>query len=45
MRITQQFSIALPNKMADIVRIKVASVDYAAKSEAVRDGDDGGYDF
>jgi antitoxin ParD1/3/4 len=38
MRSTQQFSITLPNEMADAVRAHVASGDYATESEVIRDG-------
>ncbi|MFL6535594.1 MAG: type II toxin-antitoxin system ParD family antitoxin [Pseudomonas sp.] len=38
MRSTQQFSIALPNQMADIVKAKVAAGEYATESEVIRDG-------
>ena len=38
MRTTQQFSITLPNEMAEQVRAKVASGDYASESEVIRDG-------
>ena len=38
MRSTQQFSIILPNEMADTVRAKVASGEYATESEVLRDG-------
>lgn len=38
MRSTQQFSITLPNEMADAVRAKVASGAYATESEVIRDG-------
>ena len=38
MRSTQQFSITLPNEMADAVRAKVAAGDYATESEVIRDG-------
>lgn len=38
MRSTQQFSITLPNEMADTVRAKVASGEYATESEVIRDG-------
>lgn len=38
MRSTQQFSITLPNEMADAVRAKVASGEYATESEVIRDG-------
>ena len=38
MRTTQQFSITLPNEMADAVKIKVAAGEYASESEVIRDG-------
>lgn len=38
MRSTQQFSITLPNEMAQAVRAKVASGEYATESEVIRDG-------
>ncbi len=38
MRTTQQFSITLPNEMADAVKEKVASGAYATESEVIRDG-------
>jgi antitoxin ParD1/3/4 len=38
MRSTQQLSITLPNEMADLVRAKVASGEYASESEVIRDG-------
>ena len=38
MRSTQQFSITLPNEMANAVRAKVASGEYATESEVIRDG-------
>ncbi|MHB1282321.1 MAG: ribbon-helix-helix domain-containing protein [Metallibacterium scheffleri] len=38
MRSTQQFSITLPNDMADVVRAKVAGGEYATESEVIRDG-------
>ena len=38
MRSTQQFSVTLPNEMADEVRAKVASGVYASESEVIRDG-------
>lgn len=38
MRTTQQFSITLPNEMADAVRSKVAAGEYATESEVIRDG-------
>jgi len=37
-RSTQQLSITLPNEMADAVRAKVASGEYATESEVIRDG-------
>jgi antitoxin ParD1/3/4 len=37
-RSTQQFSITLPNEMAEVVRAKVASGEYATESEVIRDG-------
>ena len=38
MRTTQQFSITLPNEMANIVKTKVAGGEYATESEVIRDG-------
>lgn len=38
MRSTQQFSVTLPNEMAEMVRDKVASGEYATESEVIRDG-------
>jgi len=38
MRSTQQFSITLPHDMAETVRAKVASGQYATESEVIRDG-------
>lgn len=38
MRTTQQFSITLPNEMAEMVRSRVASGDYASESEVIREG-------
>ena len=38
MRTTQQFSVTLPNEMADMVRNKVTSGEYASESEVIRDG-------
>ncbi len=38
MRTTQQFSITLPNEMAELVRAKVAGGEYATESEVIRDG-------
>lgn len=38
MRSTRSLSITLPNEMADMVRRKVASGEYATESEVIRDG-------
>jgi|HubBroStandDraft_1064217.scaffolds.fasta_scaffold16686_3 antitoxin ParD1/3/4 len=38
MRSTRQFSITLPIKMADWVRQKASSGEYASESEVVREG-------
>jgi antitoxin ParD1/3/4 len=38
MRSTRQLSVTLPNEMADQVRAKVASGEYASESEVVREG-------
>lgn len=38
MRTTQQPSITLPNDMADVVKEKVRSGEYANESEVIRDG-------
>ena len=38
MRTTQQMSITLPNDMADVVKAKVQSGEYASESEVIRDG-------
>lgn len=38
MRTTQQFSITLPNEMANAVRSKVEAGEYASESEVIRDG-------
>jgi putative addiction module CopG family antidote len=38
MRSTQQFSVTLPNEMAEQVRAKVASGEHASESEVIRDG-------
>jgi len=38
MRSTRQLSITLPNEMAEMVRTKVSSGEYASESEVVRDG-------
>lgn len=38
MRTTQQFSITLPNEMANAVKLKVEAGEYASESEVIRDG-------
>jgi antitoxin ParD1/3/4 len=38
MRTTQQLSITLPNDMADTVKTKVKTGEYATESEVIRDG-------
>ncbi len=38
MRSTQQLSITLPIEMAEAVKSKVASGEYATESEVIRDG-------
>ena len=38
MRTTQQMSITLPLEMADAVKTKVSSGEYASESEVIRDG-------
>ncbi|BBF87668.1 KluA regulatory protein [Aquitalea magnusonii] len=38
MRTTQQMSITLPNDMAEEVKAKVRSGEYASESEVIRDG-------
>lgn len=38
MRTTQQFSITLPNDMAEVVKAKVQTGEYASESEVIRDG-------
>ena len=38
MRTTQQFSITLPNELADAVKSKVATGEYATESEVIREG-------
>ena len=38
MRSTQQFSVTLPNEMAQLVKTKVSSGEYASESEVIRDG-------
>jgi putative addiction module CopG family antidote len=37
-RTTQQFSITLTHEMAELVRAKVESGEYASESEVIRDG-------
>ena len=38
MRSTQSLSITLPHEMAEMVRAKVTSGEYASESEVIRDG-------
>ena len=38
MRTTQQLSITLPNKMAEAIKTKVRSGEYATESEVIREG-------
>ena len=38
MRTTRQLSITLPNEMAEMIKDKVASGDYASESEVIREG-------
>jgi putative addiction module CopG family antidote len=38
MRTTQQLSITLPNEMADAIKTKVRTGEYATESEVIRDG-------
>lgn len=38
MRSTQQFSVTLPTEMAQMVKTKVSSGEYASESEVIRDG-------
>jgi len=38
MRTTQQLSITLPTDMAETIKAKVASGEYATESEVIRDG-------
>ncbi|MFY7835139.1 MAG: type II toxin-antitoxin system ParD family antitoxin [Novosphingobium sp.] len=38
MRTTQSLSITLPHEMAQMVKDKVASGEYASESEVIRDG-------
>jgi antitoxin ParD1/3/4 len=37
-RSTQQLSVTVPHEMAELIRAKVASGEYASESEVVRDG-------
>ncbi len=38
MRTTKQFSITLPNDMADVVKTKVQAGEYTSESEVIRNG-------
>ena len=38
MRTTQQLSVTLPNEMAQMIKSKVSSGEYASESEVIRDG-------
>ena len=38
MRTTRQLSITLPNDMADVLRERVQSGEYASESEVIREG-------
>lgn len=38
MRSTQQLNITLPNEMAELIRTKVATGEYATESEVISDG-------
>lgn len=38
MRSTQQFSVTLPDEMAQMVKDKVRSGEYASESEVIREG-------
>jgi len=38
MRTTKQMSVTLPHEMADMVRSKVVSGEYASESEVIREG-------
>lgn len=38
MRSTRQLSVTLPHEMAEMVRTKVESGEYASESEVIRDG-------
>ena len=38
MRTTKQLSITLPTEMAEVIKSKVATGEYATESEVIRDG-------
>ena len=38
MRTTQQFSVTVPLEMAQLIKDKVSSGEYASESEVIRDG-------
>lgn len=38
MRTTKQMSVTLPHEMADMIRAKVTSGEYASESEVIREG-------
>lgn len=38
MRTTKQLSITLPTEMADVIKAKVSTGEYATESEVIRDG-------
>ena len=38
MRSTQQLSVTVPNEMAQMIKAKVSSGEYASESEVIRDG-------
>lgn len=38
MRTTRQMSVTMPHEMAEMVRAKVTSGEYASESEVIRDG-------
>jgi antitoxin ParD1/3/4 len=38
LRSTQQFSVTLPEEMAQMVKAKVSSGDYASESDVIREG-------
>ncbi len=44
MRSTKQFSVTLPNEMAQMVKTKISSGEYAGESEVIRDGAHALYD-